>query len=39
MPQPFPSDGTFLGEELLKQVGRHDTTDRDFCADMHEFIG
>ncbi|MGH8969444.1 MAG: hypothetical protein ACRDV1_05800 [Actinomycetes bacterium] len=35
-----PSDDefvAFLG--ILKQVGRHDTTDRDFCADINQFIG
>lgn len=35
----FPSGGTRLGEELLKEVGRTDTAGRDFCADMHEFLG
>lgn len=34
-----PSSGTRLGEELLKEVGRTDTAGRDFCADMHEFLG
>jgi hypothetical protein len=34
----FPSDGTRLSEELLKLVGRHDTADRNFCADMREFL-
>jgi len=27
----------FLG--LVKEAGRSDTADRDFCADIHEFIG
>jgi hypothetical protein len=35
----FPSDGTFLGGELVKAVGRADTADRDFCEDMHELLG
>ena len=25
--------------ELVKQAGRSDTADRDFCEDIHEFIG
>ena len=31
--------GTFLDREELKAVGRSDTADRDFCADMHELLG
>jgi hypothetical protein len=35
----FPSDGTQLDGVELKNTGRLDTRDRDFCADMHEFLG
>ena len=29
----------FIFGEILRQVGRWDTDGRDFCADMHEFLG
>jgi hypothetical protein len=36
---PFPSGGTVLNGEVFNSVGRHDNTDRDFCADMQALIG
>ena len=29
----------FIFGEILRQVGRWDTDGRDFCTDMHEFLG
>jgi hypothetical protein len=35
-----PSDDEFVAElGLVKQSGQSDTAGRDFCADLHEFIG
>ena len=35
-----PTDDVFLEETLVKgPTGRSDTQDRDFCDDIHEFIG
>lgn len=32
-------NGEFISGEVLRQAGRWDTDGRDFCSDMHEFLG
>lgn len=32
-------NGEFISGEVLRQGGRWDTDGRDFCTDMHEFLG
>ena len=35
-----PSDDEFIADlDVLKRVGRNDTATRDFCEDIHTFIG
>ena len=34
-----PDDDIFLGETVLRDTGRNDTADRDFCEDLVTFLG
>ena len=36
---PFDDEEIEDSFELVKEAGRSDTADRDFCEDIHEFIG